>query len=263
MAHRLRGNHPGVVRREPRRRRDRRPCRRAVRHGGHRIRDTSSASSTNSRSRPSRARMNRSLPDRPDHSTSSWSASAMSADLHRRAPAAGPPQRAGPQTGAGIRVSSAGTTLWSVGRWTSAPGWYSSLDSGPRDFAASALTSGHVSRADLLLTATRELRSRVLEDAPRALRRTFTLREFAALAPLATLAGPSGARGLPGLVAEAASWRGGARPVAGYDVPDPVGASIADHRDVAWLLDTEIAPDRRGPGTGRLTGRSGLLSGVG
>ena len=160
---------------------------------------------------------------------------------------------------AGIRVSSAGTHAL-VGRPMDehAACELRALGRDPHDFAASALTSGRVDRADLVLTATRELRSRVLEDAPRALRRTFTLREFAALAPLATLAGPSGARGLPGLVAEAASWRGTA-PVAGYDVPDPVGGSIADHRDVAWLLDTEVSRIAEVLAQ-TLTGRSRLLT---
>ena len=38
-----------------------------------------------------------------------------------------------------------------------------------------------VKESDLVLAATTAIRSRVLEDSPGALRRTFTVREFAAL----------------------------------------------------------------------------------
>ena len=48
-------------------------------------------------------------------------------------------------------------------------------------FASRALEAEMVDDADLILTATREHRSEVLSRHPNALRRTFTLREFAAL----------------------------------------------------------------------------------
>ena len=54
----------------------------------------------------------------------------------------------------------------------------------PNGFAARQLTRELMREADLVLTATRALRSRVLEDEPAALRRTFTVREFAGLAQL-------------------------------------------------------------------------------
>lgn len=93
--------------------------------------------------------------------------------------------------------------------------------------------------ADLVLTATRELRSRVLEEAPRALKRAFTIREFAALT------GPvsSDRRGVGDpaeLVARAASWRSCAV-IDGYDVPDPIGQAPEVHREVADLLDRDCA----------------------
>lgn len=51
-------------------------------------------------------------------------------------------------------------------------------------FRARPLTRTMLAEADVVLTVTRALRSRVLEDAPEALRRTFTVRELAALARL-------------------------------------------------------------------------------
>lgn len=105
------------------------------------------------------------------------------------------------------------------------------------DFRSRSLTDDMVRRADLVLTATRAHRSQVLERVPLALRRTFTLLEFAALAPgrpagagRAEHPGPSG---LADLVRRAAVARGTAA-LADYDVPDPVGgpdegfAAVAD-----------------------------------
>ncbi|ROR81441.1 protein-tyrosine phosphatase [Plantibacter flavus] len=48
-------------------------------------------------------------------------------------------------------------------------------------FAATQLTAGLVGRQDVVLTMTREHRSAVLRSCPEALRRTFSLREFARL----------------------------------------------------------------------------------
>ena len=52
------------------------------------------------------------------------------------------------------------------------------------DFAARQLTAQMIRDADLVLTAARGHRSAVLELVPAAVRRTFTLREFARLASL-------------------------------------------------------------------------------
>ena len=49
------------------------------------------------------------------------------------------------------------------------------------DFAARQVTATLTQDADLILTATAEVRSRLLQEAPGALRRAFTLREFAFL----------------------------------------------------------------------------------
>ena len=94
-------------------------------------------------------------------------------------------------------------------------------------FEARQLTPAMLQEADLVLTATRALRSRVLEDDPAALRRTFSLREFAALSEMLPYA-PSPRT----FVAEAAAcrWAAGAN---SYDLADPAGGSRRKHREVA------------------------------
>jgi protein-tyrosine-phosphatase len=96
-----------------------------------------------------------------------------------------------------------------------------------------------VEDADLVLTATRQLRSRVLEEAPRALKRTFTITEFAALVTSEELTG-SRVTSAADLVARAGSWRGSVQPDS-YDVPDPIGQSEQVHREVADLLDRDCS----------------------
>lgn len=105
-------------------------------------------------------------------------------------------------------------------------------------FRAHQLTEQMTAQADLVLTATKELRSRVLEDAPAALRRTFTIREFAALVDGVTAESPQQ------LVADAAQRRSSAN-VTDYDVPDPVDAGAAVHREAAGLIDIALVPIAR------------------
>ncbi|MGJ9411577.1 hypothetical protein ACHAAC_02610 [Aeromicrobium sp. CF4.19] len=100
-------------------------------------------------------------------------------------------------------------------------------------FRSRPLLSVHVANADLILTATREHRGGVLELDPTALRRTFTLREFAALGH-EVAAGPD----LPELVRTAASRRS-TGPV-DIDVPDPFRAEPDTHRRVADLVDDSV-----------------------
>jgi protein-tyrosine phosphatase len=102
-------------------------------------------------------------------------------------------------------------------------------------FRAHQLTASMTRDADLVLTATKELRSRVLEDAPAALRRTFTITELAALVSGAEADSPQS------LVADAAKRRSAAT-VETYDVPDPIGEDVAVHRQAADLIDAAVTP---------------------
>lgn len=103
------------------------------------------------------------------------------------------------------------------------------------DFRARQLTERMANDAGLVLTATKELRSRVLEDAPGALRRAFTITEFAALVDGVSADSPRE------LVADAAQRRSLAQ-VEDYDIPDPIGAGPDVHRKAADLVDASVTP---------------------
>jgi len=94
----------------------------------------------------------------------------------------------------------------------------------------SRLESGHS------LAATRAIRGQVVATAPAALKRTFTLRELAALLE----AHPWGdAEGDPSeVLARAADWRASVSGLGSdLDVPDPIGRSPQVHRAAADLAD--------------------------
>ena len=95
----------------------------------------------------------------------------------------------------------------------------------PGKFTSHAIDSYLVDSADLILTATKGHRSEVLAMNPRALRRTFTLVEFAALCEKVDGAYPTD------LVAEAARQRSLA-PV-DIDIRDPFRRSPEIHRQTA------------------------------
>lgn len=97
-------------------------------------------------------------------------------------------------------------------------------------FAARQLAPRMVLDADLVLTATSEIRSRVLEDAPSALRRTFTVREFAAL--LDVIEPHHDPRQL---VATAARERSRATRE-DHDIPDPYGRGEEANALAAQLM---------------------------
>ena len=87
-----------------------------------------------------------------------------------------------------------------------------------------------IESADLILTAERSHRARLLEDEPRALRWTFTLREFAGLCEMFP-----DITDLHELVAEAA--RGRHRFDGDPDIGDPFRRSPQVHRETADAID--------------------------
>lgn len=107
----------------------------------------------------------------------------------------------------------------------------------PEGFVSRQLEEQMLREADLVLVATRELRSRVLEDVPAALRRTFTIREFAAL--LDEVDPVAGRRDPRTLVAAAAEQRSSAR-LEEYDVPDPFRRGPESHAIAARLVSEAV-----------------------
>jgi len=116
----------------------------------------------------------------------------------------------------------------------------------PGDFRAQQLNESLVANADLTLTMTRDHRRAVLGQAPRALARTFTVREAAALltgigedTEIPGAAFPDRARAL---VAALAAQR--ARQGAGQDddVPDPIGRPVEFQQDVGELIVAALLP---------------------
>lgn len=106
------------------------------------------------------------------------------------------------------------------------------LGGSPAGFVARRLTEEMVAGADLVLAATKGVRTEVLNVAPGAMRRTFTLLEFAALCEVA--ASPAG-QGVDELVADVARARGRVSGVV-LDVADPVDGSPRLHRAVAETI---------------------------
>lgn len=96
-------------------------------------------------------------------------------------------------------------------------------------FRSRQLTESMVHESDLVLAATMEIRSRVLSESPGALRRTFTVLEFAALLDLVDGATPGE------LVAAAATARSNAR-LDDYDIPDPWQRNATAHEEAARLM---------------------------
>jgi len=94
-----------------------------------------------------------------------------------------------------------------------------------RAHRARRLDEPALAAADLVLALTREHRSAAVQLAPRALRRSFTLTEFARLAEATGADAAGAALGPAELFAELAAARAESRPAAPEDddVPDPIG----------------------------------------
>lgn len=105
------------------------------------------------------------------------------------------------------------------------------LGGDPAGFTARRLTAELAGEADLILTMTREVRAEVLKEQPRAMKRTFTLLEFAALCRYA-IEQDAAVYSVDDLLSFAARHRSH---VAGVeqDIADPMGKSAAVHREVA------------------------------
>lgn len=101
-------------------------------------------------------------------------------------------------------------------------------------FVARRLTEAMVHGSDLVLAATLDIRSRILSEVPSALRRTFTVRELAALLDEVDEDDDLGA-----LIARAAAVRSRAR-LDDYDIPDPYLRGPEEHARSAALMSEAV-----------------------
>lgn len=104
-------------------------------------------------------------------------------------------------------------------------------------FRSHALTDPACKKADLILTATREQRSIVLDRVPQALRRTFTILEFSQ--SLTATPALSAGNDPAALIAHVAAQRGNHR-FENYDVSDPYAGTTDDHRRAADTIDGAV-----------------------
>jgi protein-tyrosine phosphatase len=113
------------------------------------------------------------------------------------------------------------------------------------DFRARQLVDGMAADADLTLTMTRAHRDHVLRLSPRALARTFTLREAADLLSRID-GGPTEGATLPdrarNLVAALAAARSERRAGPDDDVRDPIGQPIEVHDEVGTVIAEALLP---------------------
>ncbi|GAA4752505.1 low molecular weight phosphatase family protein [Modestobacter marinus] len=131
------------------------------------------------------------------------------------------------------------------------------------DFRARQVTPEGVSEADLVLTMTRVHRSELVQQAPLALRRTFSLREFAALAGLAVdeghVAGAGPAERLATLTAAAPRLRSRRVPGPDDDVEDPYGRSPEDHARAVRRIREAVATVAAAAGAPRTRAADGAV----
>ncbi|MBA2954548.1 low molecular weight phosphatase family protein [Nocardioides sp. MAH-18] len=116
-------------------------------------------------------------------------------------------------------------------------------------FVARQLTGAILRDADLVLTATRDVRTRALAEHPGALRRAFTLPELAAILSAPTFSPGDDAAALVGAAARSRGLAAGVD----LDIADPIGRSAEVHRQVADAIDEQVAAIAAGLGSA-LTG---------
>jgi protein-tyrosine phosphatase len=119
------------------------------------------------------------------------------------------------------------------------------LGGDPAGFRATRLTDRLAVDADLTLTMTRAHRAEVLHLAPRAMNRTFTLREASGLLDLLDPEAPlpdhplERARAVVTLMATVRSRRRGGP---GDDIADPIGQDDQVHRSTAYAIAEALTP---------------------
>lgn len=146
------------------------------------------------------------------------------------------------ESAAAVRVASAGTHAMPGGQMAPhAERVLRELCADETGFVATRLTAEMVEQADLVLCATREHRSAAIMLCPRALRKTFTLREFGRLSahveaehlahlPLTAQIGAAAAE-----AARLRSYHPPDKP--GHDdLGDPVGRAVGAFRDCAKMI---------------------------
>lgn len=134
-------------------------------------------------------------------------------------------------------VSSAGIRGWDTSEMDpDAAMELRALGGDPTDFRSKQLTARDIERADLILTAGREHRAFVLEQEPRALRRTYTILEFADLVENCD-AGDYPASDPQQVVATAFVHRGDVT-LESYDIDDPYRRSSSKHHEVVSVITT-------------------------
>ena len=110
----------------------------------------------------------------------------------------------------------------------------SRLGGSAEGFVARRITRDLIDDSDLILTATRGTRADVLELAPGAMNRTFTLRELASVL--------ESSDELPADPRDLVQWAAGHRSAAEgeLDIVDPMGRSEEIHRQAADLIDIGV-----------------------
>ncbi len=109
-------------------------------------------------------------------------------------------------------------------------------------FVARQLVPAIVRESDLVLAATTAIRARVLEDTPGALRRTFTVREFAALLDVVA-PDPD-----PAVLVRSAAEERSRAALDDYDIPDPYSRGDEAHQVAAQAMAAAVERIAKGLG---------------